>query len=244
MSNNSTAVHYLYRILLPDGRRYIGVSKQPKYRMAAHYRAPTYIGAAMRLYGRNACRLEILCGGPRDYIYELEERAIKKFNTRYPAGCNRDSGGRVPERLPESIALNVASNDRTSLRKRAEFREETGVSQAQYLNYGRRKSRRPRKKLMAGDLPDLDNRTARESDPTRPWQILSRRYIAPNRTWASLAPGVPLNDDRRPRLPEHRGDIRPTTSRDVTTLGQIGSDPANGLRPAIWIAAQLPRQGD
>ena len=43
---------------------------------------------------------------------------------------------------------------------------------------------------MAADLPDLDNRTASESDPSRPWQILSRRYIPEGRTRASLARGA------------------------------------------------------
>jgi hypothetical protein len=60
--------------------------------------------------------------------------------------------------------------------------------------------------------------------------------------------GVPVDEGRRLRLPEHRGDcgsrIEPTAWRDITTIGEIGSDPAKGLRAAIWIAAQLSRHRD
>lgn len=190
MSNNSTAWCYLYRILLPDGRAYIGASKNPKARFAAHYSARTHIGSAMRLHGKAACRLEILCAGSEEYIYALEKPAIKMFNTRYPAGCNRDSGGLRPEHLPESIALHAASYERTARRKRAEFREENSVTKAQWLNARRLKSRSPRPQPPAGDLPDLDNRTATESDPKRPLQILNRRHIDPSRTWENLARGA------------------------------------------------------
>lgn len=181
--------HYLYLILLPDGRGYIGCSVNPKARFSVHSAPSTrsLIGEAIRRQGRHNCQLKILCAGPREYMYALERRAIIAFNTRYPAGHNLDAGGLIPEHHPISIAKNVEANARILQRERAQFREEFGVSKAQSLGYRRLKSRRPSKRPMAADLPDLDNRTARESDPTRPWQILSRRYIAPSRTWASLA---------------------------------------------------------
>ena len=181
--------HYLYRILMPDGRGYIGVSVDPDTRFSGH-KAPSarsLIGEAIRRHSQHNCQPKFLCVGPREYIYALERRAIIAFNTRYPAGYNLDAGGLIPEHHPISIAKNVEANARVLQRKRARFREEFGVSNAQSINYRRLQSRRPRKRPMAADLPDLDNRTARESDPSRPWQILSRRYIAPNRTWASLA---------------------------------------------------------
>src|SRR5579872_2936370 len=80
-------------------------------------------------------------------------------------------------------------------------------------------------------------------------------YLKPGAFFPAVQQGVGQrahacrsDDGRRSCLPEHRGDcrsrIRPTARRDVTTLGQIGSDLAKRLRPAISIATQLPRHGD
>ena len=147
-------VHYLYRILLPDGRGYIGVSVDPKLRLSAHSSPSTrtLIGEAIRRYGRNACRLEILCAGHREYMYDLERRAVMAFKTRHPAGYNLDAGGVVPEHLPESIAKNVESNERTALRKRAEFRENTSVTLAALINFRRLKQVGPLHSQVGADL--------------------------------------------------------------------------------------------
>jgi len=85
-------VHYLYRILLPDGRAYIGVSMRPERRFSDHCRADSYVGAAIRRHGAHNCEVQILCAGSKDYIYDLEERAIKTFNTWAPYGYNRRTG--------------------------------------------------------------------------------------------------------------------------------------------------------
>jgi len=146
-------VHYLYRILLPDGRSYIGVSVNPTMRLSSHSSPSTrsLIGQAIRRYGRHACHLEVLCAGRREHMYDLERRAIAAFKTRHPAGCNLDAGGIVPEHLPESVAKNVASNERTSLRKRAEFRR-NGVTQAVAILCRRRKLLSPDKRLTDADI--------------------------------------------------------------------------------------------
>jgi hypothetical protein len=81
-------MHYLYRILLPDGLAYIGRSKQPKLRFSEHCRADSYVGEAIRRHGRDNCVLQILCAGSEAYISDLEKRAIEKFNTHAPDGCN------------------------------------------------------------------------------------------------------------------------------------------------------------
>ena len=181
-------VHYLYLILLPDGRGYIGVSADPDRRFAPS--AGTFISKAILHHGRHSCHFKILCEGPRKYMYYLERRAIKAFNTRYPAGYNLDAGGLIPEHHPMSVEKNVASNATRLQRERAEFRADYGISKAQFFNYKRLKPRGSGRGLMAADLPDLDNRTASESDPSRPWQLLSRRYIPEGQTRASLARGA------------------------------------------------------
>jgi hypothetical protein len=81
-------VHYLYRILVPDGRAYIGRSKSPRSRFSTNCGAASGIGQAIQRHGSDNCVFQILCAGPEDYIKDLENRAILKFNTLYPAGYN------------------------------------------------------------------------------------------------------------------------------------------------------------
>jgi hypothetical protein len=80
--------HYLYRIVLPDRRAYIGVSLDPQQRFSNHCSSKTALGRAIQRYGREHCKFELLCVGPEKYIYALEARAIQKFNTQYPNGYN------------------------------------------------------------------------------------------------------------------------------------------------------------
>ena len=71
--------HYLYSITLPDGRVYIGLSRDPEKRFSEHCRASSYIGEAIRHYGPEKCKLRILCKGEPSFISELEESAIDAF---------------------------------------------------------------------------------------------------------------------------------------------------------------------
>jgi hypothetical protein len=144
---------YLYRVILPDGRGYIGVSINPKLRFRVHSSPSTrsFIGEAIRHYGRQACRLEILCAGSCDYMYQLERHAIAAFRTRYPAGYNLDAGGIIPQHLPGSVAKNVESNEDSLLRKRAEFRT-NGISRAEAILCRRHKILLPSTKLKSSDL--------------------------------------------------------------------------------------------
>lgn len=96
--------HFLYRITTPKGA-YIGVSKNPNKRLRSHRNDPL-----SAVYGLPV-ELETLAFGPRDYIYDLEIRAIAAFNTRWPNGLNRaigGLGGRDP--LPSSVAKMIAAN--------------------------------------------------------------------------------------------------------------------------------------
>jgi hypothetical protein len=86
--------HFLYRIVAPDGRAYIGVTKSPKKRFSAHcHRSSSAVNAAIREFGRAAMKFELLTCGPNEYIYELEAAAITAFNTRQPNGFNLAIGG-------------------------------------------------------------------------------------------------------------------------------------------------------
>jgi hypothetical protein len=85
-------MYFLYIIESPEGA-YIGVSKNPKARFRAHTTARTLVGAAIRKY-KSAVSLRVLAAGSREYIYDLEFAAVKRFLTRFPTGYNIASGGR------------------------------------------------------------------------------------------------------------------------------------------------------
>ena len=84
---------YLYRIILPDGRAYIGAAKNPKVRFVEHCRGNFFVGEAIRQVGKEHAVFQILACGERNYIFELEEKAIAAFHTRWPNGLNLAAGG-------------------------------------------------------------------------------------------------------------------------------------------------------
>lgn len=79
--------YYLYQITL-GGLSYIGATNCPRRRMATHRRATTPIGLAIKKLGWSSAIVKILAIGPRDYIHELEIKAIQRFNTLKPNGYN------------------------------------------------------------------------------------------------------------------------------------------------------------
>ena len=82
-------ISFLYSITLPDGRIYIGRSRNPEKRFSQHCKAKSYIGEAIRHYGPESCKFRTLCKGEETYTSDLEGRAIDAFRTYYPFGCNR-----------------------------------------------------------------------------------------------------------------------------------------------------------
>lgn len=84
----------LYRLTAPSGKQYIGVTTQKlSARVNCHKQQRTAIGAALRKYGKDSFKTEVLVVGAEDYIYELEENAIVAFNTMPPHGYNLVPGG-------------------------------------------------------------------------------------------------------------------------------------------------------
>ena len=81
--------YYLYRISVPDGKSYIGITNCPKKRFDEHCGAESGIGQAIRRHGRDKCKFEIL--RESDLLVDIqdwEQRYIKFFKTRHPAGYN------------------------------------------------------------------------------------------------------------------------------------------------------------
>jgi hypothetical protein len=83
----------VYKISVPDGRGYIGVSGVPQKRFSAHFNSRTPLGEAMRAAGRDAVRFEIIKTGDRARMCQLEKDLIVLEGTKKPDGFNSGDGG-------------------------------------------------------------------------------------------------------------------------------------------------------
>lgn len=91
--------HYLYKITnTVNGKMYIGVTKNPKERERQHFKhrhpdTMSTVKYAIDKYGLENFTFEVICIGSRDYILELEQKAIVSYNTTAPHGYNISPGG-------------------------------------------------------------------------------------------------------------------------------------------------------
>jgi len=89
--------HYLYKITNKvNGKLYIGVTKNPKHRQLSHFsKGERLVNKAYKKYGKENLTFEIICVSSNDYIYDLEVKAIKLYNTDATTGhgYNICSGG-------------------------------------------------------------------------------------------------------------------------------------------------------
>lgn len=91
-------VHYLYKITnLVNGKLYIGVTNNPTQRKAQHFtkvKKERPVNKAVKKYGKESFTFEVLCIGTRDYIYDLEQKAISAYNSLVTGhGYNISVGG-------------------------------------------------------------------------------------------------------------------------------------------------------
>ena len=91
--------HYLYKITnTVNGKMYIGVTKDPKHRKWQHFnhRHPdtmSVVKYAIDKHGSENFTFEVICIGTKDYILDLEPKAISLYNTLSPNGYNISKGG-------------------------------------------------------------------------------------------------------------------------------------------------------
>lgn len=92
-------VWYLYKITNNVNEKiYIGVTSRPEDRKKVHFynrsqKAKSLIKNAIDKYSPENFNFEIICTGLREYIYGLEVKAIKAYNTISPNGYNIKPGG-------------------------------------------------------------------------------------------------------------------------------------------------------
>jgi len=91
-------VAYLYQIVnAVDGLQYIGVTKNPKVRFRSHafhnIKTRSFLKNAIKKYGVDNFKMNILLIGSQKYCYEMEAKVIAAYNTKFPNGYNICSGG-------------------------------------------------------------------------------------------------------------------------------------------------------
>lgn len=78
-------VHYLYKITnLVNGKLYIGVTNNPTQRKYQHFsnsKEGRLVNKAARKYGKDSFSFEVICVGSREYVYDLEQKAIELYNS-------------------------------------------------------------------------------------------------------------------------------------------------------------------
>ena len=95
-----TQICTLYRLTFPNSKIYIGATKfSAEYRFEKHCKyAPTSknpSGRAIMKFGRENILVETLAVGSEEYIFDLEIKAIRAFNSTDPrVGYNVTTGGR------------------------------------------------------------------------------------------------------------------------------------------------------
>src|SRR3990167_9897883 len=87
----------LYRLMFPNRKAYIGITKcTAEARFAQHAKAARIAktGCAVHLaiekYGSESVKVETLVVADAEYRKQLEPKAIEAFNTRAPHGYNLD----------------------------------------------------------------------------------------------------------------------------------------------------------
>lgn len=108
---------YLYKITnLVNGKLYIGISERPAERKAQHFDRSagpkkSLVRKAIDKYGKENFTFELLCMGDRDYIAELETKAIFHYNSILPNGYNIRFQGEGPDSSGYKISV-VLETDR------------------------------------------------------------------------------------------------------------------------------------
>lgn len=91
-------IHHLYKITNKiNGKIYIGVTGNLEHRKLCHLRYHGHnrpVNKAVLKYGEENFTFEVICTGSREYIYDLEPKAISLYNSMFTGhGYNLSPGG-------------------------------------------------------------------------------------------------------------------------------------------------------
>lgn len=138
-----TETAHLYRLTSPSGRMYIGIAKNARKRWVEHsYDArcgsSCALHKAIRKYGFDKFKKEILVTSTFSYVKEMEVKAIAAYSTMAPVGYNMTAGGdgmigyilTDDDRLNMSLAQKGRKHSEESKRLRSEKLKGLPLSEA------------------------------------------------------------------------------------------------------------------
>lgn len=122
----ASAPYSLYELSFPNGKIYLGISVRPKIRWEEHMRAARRgshlpVHKAIRKYGWASVKRRVLVVGGRDYIADLEVKAIAAFGG-VENGYNIGLGGTTSPTTSPSVRKKMIGRKHTpeSCAKRSE----------------------------------------------------------------------------------------------------------------------------
>lgn len=100
-----------------NGKLYIGVTKDPKHRKLCHFRGydpERLISKAVEKYGVDNFSFDIICVGHKNYIYDLEPKAIVLYdsNAETGHGYNLCVGGLVNNQINKGKSIKTRADDK------------------------------------------------------------------------------------------------------------------------------------
>ena len=107
--------YYLYKIEnLVNGKIYIGITNNPERRFKEHkssYGCSPLVRAAILKYGVSSFSFDLLCCGDKEYIQELEAKAISEYNSSTLGhGYNIKTGEQIVSNLPPESKKKISES--------------------------------------------------------------------------------------------------------------------------------------
>jgi group I intron endonuclease len=162
---------FLYQLTAPNGKSYLGITvNAPEKRWGGHAASAKKdsllaIHCAIRKYGWDNFKKEVLVEGSTAYIKELEVKAILAFNTLAPFGYNLTKGGdgvvgyqiQQIDRDKNSAAVKKAWTNPAFKTKMAILRKETWADpeykeRMRNTHIGRKASAETKAKISAANI--------------------------------------------------------------------------------------------
>ena len=137
----------MYLLTFSSGRQYIGISKNgAKFRYAKHRNGANngdnvICHKAWRKYGDPD--MQVLAVADEEYIFELEQRAIKSYRTLFPHGYNMTGGGELSPSSARIVAQKISAANKGKPVSQAT------IDAVRKANTGRKHSAETRAKLSA-----------------------------------------------------------------------------------------------
>lgn len=107
----------VYCLTAPNGKQYIGVTKNLDVRLGAHSRYQSPIGHAIRKYGLGSFRVAVLARtASYSAAYEIERAEVDRLGTLCPVGYNLTTGGVGGRSLCDETRAKIAAAQRGKTR--------------------------------------------------------------------------------------------------------------------------------